>query len=458
MIINKDNYLGRFDSIIIGAGPTGCASALLLAKKNKKILLLEATDKCNRKFAGEWLHPAGVKVLRKVGLDHLIDDPKKVKGKGFAIFPSDGSVPVELSYPNDQYSLSFHHHKLVDELRKEVSRYKENITFLSNAKVKDIYKRHVYFDYCSPEAEEEIEYEAKAIRIIGAEGRTSMVRKKFKKLPKAEVVSIMGGILLQNVKLPFQGKGHVFLGGPGPMLAYQIGPNEVRICIDVPLEYKSNIKDKNWIVNNYKNYLPSSISLVFEEEVLRSEIFWIGNSFLTRNFYGNSRYVFLGDAAGTTHPLTGIGITMGFLDADVFSESYNFKEFTQKRVSQSLVPEVLAKALYDCFSRKDNISLELQKSTFDLWRKSPKERERTMNLLMCETKSVLDFVSPFARIVFKSALITLKKHIKPFAWRRVPTEVTHFLRWVKLPFAHILVRTPKHIKGVAIVNQSRILE
>ena len=50
-----------------------------------------------------------------------------------------------------------------------------------------------------------------------------------------ETLSRMAGLELKGADLPVQGFGHVFLGGPGPILAYRIGPESVRLCLDVPL-------------------------------------------------------------------------------------------------------------------------------------------------------------------------------------------------------------------------------
>ena len=40
---------------------------------------------------------------------------------------------------------------------------------------------------------------------------------------------------VEGPKLPWRGFGHVFLGAPGPILAYPYGPELIRLCIDVPL-------------------------------------------------------------------------------------------------------------------------------------------------------------------------------------------------------------------------------
>ena len=440
--MNTKELSKKYNTVIIGAGPVGCAVALMLAKRKKSILLLEANPEAAHRFAGEWLHPPGIEILKKLGLNEIIDHPDRPKGRGFVVFPMDGSSPVHLDYPNEERSLSFHHGDFVEDMRRAVEK-NPSITYLPYSKVKSISQREVTYFQKTKEGELIMERVVSARRIIGADGRSSIVRKKFKSLPQGENISLMGGVLLKGVKLPCEGYGHVFLGGPGPMLVYRIGPDDVRVCIDVPLKDKQEAKNPSWIIDQYAHLFPPFFREEFTHQVLSQNTMWLGNSFRTRNFYGDSRYVFLGDAAGHTHPLTAVGITMGFLDANALVECKTFKGFVRRRTRETLIPEVLSRALYECFSRRDETAFELQKATYVMWENSPQEKKRTMALLMGEPPRLLDFATPFSKVIARGAVERIKKNINPRRWINIPKEILMLLEWIKMPFGYALVRIPR---------------
>ena len=47
-------------------------------------------------------------------------------------------------------------------------------------------------------------------------------------------LSTMAGYVVDSDALPHPGYGHVFVGGPAPVLAYQIAPHEARVMVDIP--------------------------------------------------------------------------------------------------------------------------------------------------------------------------------------------------------------------------------
>ena len=58
-----------YDVAIVGAGPIGSAAALAFAKRGAKTIVFEANPGASRRLAGEWLHPPGVEVLGRLGID-----------------------------------------------------------------------------------------------------------------------------------------------------------------------------------------------------------------------------------------------------------------------------------------------------------------------------------------------------------------------------------------------------
>ena len=60
--------------IIVGAGPTGAALALLLVKRGINVTLIEAAKDFHRVFRGEGLMPSGLDALTQMGLSEILED------------------------------------------------------------------------------------------------------------------------------------------------------------------------------------------------------------------------------------------------------------------------------------------------------------------------------------------------------------------------------------------------
>ena len=432
------------DAVIIGAGPAGCATALALARQGKTVTVLEASPtKSNNRFAGEWIHPPGVEVLKELGLIDLIEKKKRISGRGFVVYPSDDSPEIVLDYPDNKRALSFVHGELVSDMRKALKRH-DDIEYIPYAKVTKLEGEKVHYLACENGQKKSTDKIISGKVIVGAEGRSSIVRKHFKNQPSGKTVSLMTGIQLDNVEIPYPEYGHVILSNNGFILAYPISPNMVRICIDIPLEFKKEMKNTEWIVSRYSGLLASAnLRDAFIKNVRDHKMEWVGNSFLTRNFYGDGKYLLVGDAAGHTHPLTAIGITNGLIDAITYSQSKNFHEYRRKRTRRSLMPEVLSRALYDFFSGSSQTAVELKNATYRLWRKSEKEKKRTMTLLMCAPPSLFDFIGPFSKIISRGTTMRLKKNLSIENIGNIPREILNMLEWLKLPLAYTFARVPK---------------
>ena len=140
----------------------------------------------------------------------------------------------------------------------------------------------------------------------------------------------MVGVTLRGVSLPLEGYGHVLCGGPGPILVYRLAEHCVRVIVDVPVDRWTPRDRIGFLLDAYAGVLPETLRLAFVE-TLRAEQFQIANNALRpRVTYGSSRRVLIGDAAGHYHPLTAVGMTLGFGDALTLAEGEDFHDFTTK--------------------------------------------------------------------------------------------------------------------------------
>src|SRR5262245_48436715 len=113
-------------AVIVGGGPGGAVLALLLARQDVRVLLLEAHNDFDRDFRGDTIHPSTLELLDDLGLyEKLLELPHAT----FFDFPThfpDGSVsgntplPVSSRHPR---ILDVPQARFIDMLIGEAQRY-----------------------------------------------------------------------------------------------------------------------------------------------------------------------------------------------------------------------------------------------------------------------------------------------------------------------------------------------
>ncbi|MEM9280961.1 MAG: FAD-dependent monooxygenase [Verrucomicrobiota bacterium] len=404
---------------IVGAGPVGCLAAILMARKGNPVTVFEA-DSCSRpRFAGEWLHPGGVRALERAGILSPDDAWGDLSHRGFVIFPDDGSEPIQLDYPEGDRGLVCEHGHLVDSLRAKAIAH-ERVEMISGARVVKVEKGRVeYHLNRSPDPQIHL-----TEHVVGADGRGSLVRPALNLSRSSKLISYMVGLMLHDVELPFPHYGHVILGAPGPILLYRVAPNLVRVSIDVPTELAPG--KNHWqslLKSDYAPHLPEELRRAFEQALRTESLQFRANRYRPRSAYGNTHLSLIGDAVGFQHPLTAMGMTLGFHDAEALAEANSFDEFRKGRRSMTLVPEMLSMTLYQAFSGRDPGAAEVRKAIYAMWRRYPNERERTMRLLAGEITSPVGFSISFLRGIQLALWGSVDADLFRFQWRNLSSTV-----------------------------------
>ncbi len=404
--------VSRHDAAIIGAGPVGCVCAIGLARKGARVALLEADPDVRERFAGEWLHPPAAKMLRDIGID--VDKIAPKPGIGFAVLPDDGSDPILLPYSGDSLGIVCEHATLVSTLREAVQN-EANVEFISGARVRTVEDGRITFSKDGSEST------IGAARIVGADGRASIVRKSLGLSTKPMFHSRSLGITLHETSLPFEGYGHVVLGGPGPIFIYGLANGSIRVHLDVPFDRWTSKDRTGFLSETYGRLLPGNLGPAFVEALHVRRVHAAINQLKPRVTYGTPRRALIGDAAGHYHPMTAVGVTLGLGDAQALCEIDDFRRFTSERFHAVRVPEFLAMGLYEVLADYRTESVMIRSAVYQGWRASPTYRDRTMRILACEKLSTPKTILTFCETVVRTLTREVIFSIRGLAWRRTWT-------------------------------------
>lgn len=423
----KRSPTAAVDVAVVGGGPVGSLCALAHSREGKRVALLEGNLKASTRLAGEWLHPPALRILQDFGIA-LESSPLSSPGKGFVVFPDDGSESVLLPYQTGTIGIACDHATLVAKLHNAVEN-ESNIEFLHNARVRSV------DDGCLTYAIAGEVQQLYTHQIVGADGRSSVVRRSLGLLQQRTSCSRMIGLVAEGVELPHEGYGHVVLGGPGPIMMFNLGERRVRIIADVPLDHWATQDRVEMLTQSYARLIPEPVQTAFVEALRAGDFQAANNELRARVTYGTSSRVLIGDAAGHYHPLTAVGLTLGFGDAVALAETADFDEFALKRKKAVRAPEMLALGLYEVFADQRAEITALRNVTYRHWRSNASFRERTMALLACEVTSVPRLAFAFFGLAWRAVGKSIPGNFDGRAWRRardivrsLAIRTTYFLR------------------------------
>lgn len=381
-----------YDTLIVGAGPVGALSAIAFARRGQRVALCEANPRAHQRFAGEWLHPPALDVLSSLHIDLGQIEGGFALMRGFAVFPDDGSEPILLDYPNERRGIACEHSALVEALRHHAASRPE-VDYVEGARVTELASTGIVGRLPCGEA-----FTTRAKGIIGADGRNSQVRNARIEDSAGETVSHSAGLAIADLTLPFEGYGHVVLGGPGPLLLYRINDRTVRASFDVPVGTSNERRDAHYLWRHFGPVLPAFLRAPIRRALREQRIQWAACRFRTRASYGVDDVALAGDAVGYFPPLTASGMTVGFLDVAALATSQGLDAYRRQRETHGWIAELLANALYQVFTDRRQSAAELRQAVFRTWRNDPAQRQRTLRVLVGEAPSASLFSHAFAHV------------------------------------------------------------
>jgi 2-polyprenyl-6-methoxyphenol hydroxylase-like FAD-dependent oxidoreductase len=398
------------DIVIIGAGFTGAFAAAALADGRRRIVVLDSQPAGRPRFGGELIHAAGVDILGALGLWPLIAGAAGEQIRGFRVSASATDTPVSLPYSGVPAArpggLAIDHQEMLSRVHAYL-RVCPGIDLRNGQRVTDLLHR----DGRVAGVRTATGHEIRAGLTLIADGRHSRLRQAVGIRAHQRPLSLSVMVLAENAAVPAPGYAHIYLGAPGPILAYPLRDNRVRFCIDVPMDVAPKREHfPELLRSRYAQALPGPLRshLLGALDTSRFEI--AGNHTVWTDRCTVPGAALLGDAAGCSHPLTASGMTNSLNDIRLLADELRhapsvdaaLAHYAVQRYRFVRIREILADELYDAFRADDTGCPAIRDGIFRYWRTSAHGRVATVALLSGDDARVSTFMAEYVRVIRQS--------------------------------------------------------
>ncbi len=306
----------NYDIISVGGGLAGAATAAVMARAGARVLILEKETAFRDRVRGEWIAPWGIAEARHLGLLDVLDRAgahqlPTLAGRSLKARP--------VVAPNGDVPLTFAHHEMQEEVLKHAAAAGAEIirgasvTSVANGPFGIVeYK----FDgaVCSTSAR----------LVIGADGRSSLVRKEFGREPQVH----RAGRLLAGVRVggitgdPSVGYFIIREDAGGLVSLFPQGNGLGRAYVFVAAGDASTFSGPQ----GFQKFVEASIAMGVPAEEFANAYpigplaaFIADDSWIEHPAEGS--LVLVGDAAGISDPTWGMGLSLALRDAHTLAEA-----------------------------------------------------------------------------------------------------------------------------------------
>jgi flavin-dependent dehydrogenase len=230
------------DVIVVGAGPAGAATTLLLTERGLSVLLLDRARVPRRKICGEYLSPETVRLLDRLGVLKMLDAAGAVPLAGMTITAPDGTRVVG-SYrtvgpwrPYREHALGVSRTTLDAILAERVRSLP--VDFREQVRVTDVVLEGRRVVGVRALDREHRPLTFRAPLVIAADGRASVVAHRLgcrqpHRHRRMALVTYASGLEACG------GRGEIFVDPPDYSILNPLSPDRVNVSIVVPLEHAS---------------------------------------------------------------------------------------------------------------------------------------------------------------------------------------------------------------------------
>ena len=263
------------------------------------------------------------------------------------------------------------------------------------------------------------QHDVHAELLVAADGRASNVRRLAGVAATRQKLSTMAGFVVETDTLPCPGRGHIFVSGTAPVLAYAIAPGRVRVMVDVGDDTRDVVaatRDPARL-----RALPEPFRTAVAETIATQRPVIASNLTIIPNAVTAGRVVLVGDAAGCCHPISASGLASAAHDARVLADAIAatphdvdraLRRYARRRKQPHGVRIALASALYRAFSEASPEMTLLRRGLIDYWSSSSRGRGVSMALLATSEQRYTVLAGEYARVA-SHALPALLDRTRP---------------------------------------------
>jgi menaquinone-9 beta-reductase len=352
---------GAPDAIVVGAGPAGAATGILLAERGFSVIVLDRTRSPRTRICGEYLSPEGARILDRLGVLKAIDAAGAPTLAGMRITAPDGRV-IEGRYravaawrPYREGALAIPRAILDAALTERVRAVP--IDLREEVRVTDVIvegSRVVGVEAVGAQGRRET---LRARLVIGADGRASVIAQRLgcrrpHRLRRLALVTYVRGLT------DCRDVGEIFIDPPDYAILNPVAPDRVNVSLVVPLAdvapYSARLET---FMQARVRQLPHLARRIAGAERV-APVQAMGPLAYRVTPPRHAGVLLVGDAAGFYDPFTGEGIFSALRGAELAVETAA-QALVAGDVSQQAL-RAYERARGDAFRAKQRLTLAIQ--------------------------------------------------------------------------------------------------
>jgi geranylgeranyl reductase family protein len=313
-----------YDVIVIGAGPGGAATGILLAEAGVRVLILDRARFPRPKICGEYLSPEGARVLDRLGALKAVDAAGAVPIRGMTVVAPDGTR-LDGTYPTAGRWRGYRDHGLAiprlvldailtDRLRATAADFREQYRVTDLRIERGSVVGVEAFDAGGQR------HEFRAPLVVGADGRNSVVARRLGLVSRHRLrrFALLAYVTRTEETMD---RGEIFVDPPDYAILNPLAPGRGNLSLVVPLRHAAAYRGR--LETFFEARLKQLPHLAPRLATLRrqSPVLALGPLAYRVRRPRAGGVMLVGDAAGFYDPFTGEGMYAALRGAELAAEA-----------------------------------------------------------------------------------------------------------------------------------------